>query len=623
MPLPVATWPGKAIFARMARTCASLIGQGIDRWELVIGVSEQHKPVVAGWLKAFRLSTGIGRQQVRLVKCPTDTASNLIKLDRLIKSAQGDWVGFVFAGDRFAAHYVYECLMRIVQRPSVELVYFDDDVLNVRRGSSPADPYTRTAPQFKPDFSPDFLESHHYIGLSFAVKKSRLRQLVRAPWQQVVNFPMQLVLGLTSRIIKKNGFKPLLPAWHDDFPIQRIGQVLRHRDLSKRDGCRQSMHHETSKAALACARQLVADSLKSRHSGSHCPMVVLSKVSPGQKHGQKLGQKSNEKVNDEKINLGLLSHRLKVVWPLVHPLPKVSIIVPTKDQFAILKVCLSSLLDKTAYANYEVLVVDNQTTQSTALRYLSSLPARDVRVRVLKYDKPFNYSDINNQAVTQCDGEVLLFLNNDVEILDSDWLSEMVRHAIRAEVGCVGAKLLYPDRTIQHAGVSLGMHGVADHMYRGLEESTENDPYGYLQCVRNTGAVTGAVMAIRRSVFETVGGFDAKKLPVAFNDVDLCLKAEMAGYRTVWTPDACLIHHESKTRAPRKSKTIAKKTIKNATKSATKRTTTSNKKQAAHVQVQSHATERSEIAHMRASWGSLLKNKFRVLGQRHEPLRFL
>jgi O-antigen biosynthesis protein len=508
-------------------------------------------------------------------------------------------------------------LMRIVQRPVVEMVYFDDDVLkvpatarnskNTRSASSTnydgaddiSETYVRIKPQFKPDFSPDFLLSNNYIGLSFITKTDHMRSLVSGNWQQSLNFPMQLVLGLSQAICAKAPMSAKvnkrrvanslnrLPAWHDQYPIQHIGQVLRHRDLSKLSGRNSNSNsaylHETSKAALADGKCL-AKSMEQSPASDRSLM-----------------------------------------------LPKVSIIIPTKDQFGILKVCLESLLDKTDYPNYEVVVVDNQTTQASALRYLRALPTRDSRVSVMRYDQPFNYSDINNQAVARCDGEVLLFLNNDVEVLHGKWLREMVRHAVRPEVGCVGAKLLYPDLTIQHAGVALGMHGVADHMYRGMEDCRESDPYGYLSSVRNPAAVTAAVMAVKLSVFEAVGGFDATKFPVAFNDVDLCLKAEMAGFRTVWTPEACLIHHESKTRAPRK--VITKKDGQASKLSPTARSKTSKKHireehgsvvgSSIVVKVQSHATERSEILHMRKSWGKLLKSKFEVLGQRHETLRFL
>jgi GT2 family glycosyltransferase len=590
VPLPVGRAAGQQVLSLLRCTCMSLLQQGIDRWELVIGVSLDERASLVRWYQGFVQETKVSKCQLRLVGCPVAQDSRELDLGYLIGSAKGDWVGVAFAGDQFAPHFVYALLMRILKRPSVQLLYFDDDVLT----GNPL--ISRVYPQFKPDFSPDLLLSYNYIGLSMVVRRARLLALTRqAGWHQSRNFPWQWLLELSRDILNdaigrppretcknlpQGQFPQTLPAWHDVYPIQRIDQVLRHRYLGARTGRGQSARHEQGKAAWLDAKRLVAAFLRREK----VPCIVAL-------------DRSDSSYLYRPVN------RLKLTWTLPDPAPKVSIIVPTKDECTILKVCLHSLLTQTQYPNYEVLVIDNQTTQVSALRYLSGLQASGPRVQVFKYDKPFNYSDINNQAVAHCDGDVLLFLNNDVEVLDGTWLTQMVSHAMRADVGCVGAKLLYPDRTIQHAGVCLGMHGVADHMYRGLEESLETDPYGYLQCVRNTGAVTGAVMAVRRSVFTSVGGFDAKKLPVAFNDVDLCLKAELAGYRTVWTPEACLIHHESKTRAPRK--------------------TQGKRNNVGSVKIRSHASEHREIAHMKATWGKLLKTKFHALGQRHEPLRFL
>jgi GT2 family glycosyltransferase len=620
MPLPAGGWAKDAaqralVARRLRRSCESLLAQGIERWELVIGVAAPQKPLVNRWFSQWFRQWSLqsvtqsatqptiqwgNKQQHRfkVVTCPIAQSINGLKPQKLVAAAEGDWVSFAFAGDRFAPHFVYECLMRIVQRPAVQMVYFDDDLLKVRarvgvgrRGKleQPADlseSYARTKPQFKPDFSPDFLLNHNYIGLSFVVKHEHLIKLINAKWQQSLNFPMQLVLGLSQSILPQSLTRASTtgvssaqlktpPAWHEQHPIQHIGQVLRHRNTAQALGTgltlNQAWWHELSRAA----------------------------VNDGRGQAESLFGAGDASGADK----------------LLTTVPKVSIIVPTKDQCAILKVCLESLLEKTHYPNFEVVVVDNQTTQVSALRYLRALPSRDSRVTVMRYDQPFNYSDINNQAVVRCDGDILLFLNNDVEVLDGNWLREMVCHASRPDVGCVGAKLLYPDYTIQHAGVALGMHGVADHMYRGMQDCRESDPYGYLNCVRNPAAVTGAVMAVERSVFDAVGGFDAIKLPVAFNDVDLCLKAEMAGFRTVWTPGACLIHHESKTRAPRKLSGSGEKQAMSGT---TSKFSASNE-----ICVQSHSTERSEILYMRKSWGKLLKSKYEVLGQRHETLRFL
>jgi GT2 family glycosyltransferase len=587
LPLPTSQWSDIQMQVRFVRTIESLLAQGINRWELVIGVLAQHKPKVTSWLKALILEKSANKSQLRLVVCSLNDLNSLstkqttvqtdqgLNLKNLVRAAKGDWVGFAFAGDQFASHFVFECLIHIAKKPMVKMVYFDDDLLKGRAVLS------RVNPQFKPDFSPDFLLGYNYIGLSFLAKRRKLVEVTNIKWQQSLNFPMQLVLDLSRRLManeKKYNSKHLvsesvLPAWHDKHPIQRVGSVLRHRDIANG----QHSRHETSNLALLDAKRLVSKHISQFTESPDS--ICLNQV-----------QVSNE-----------LNKNLKISWPMPKVEPKVSIIVPTKDQYAILKVCLESLLSKTKYHNFEVVVVDNQTTQASALRYLLSLHKREPRVRVLKYDKPFNYSDINNYAVAQTNGEVLLFLNNDVEVLDGQWLNEMVSQTIRPDVGCVGAKLLYPDLTIQHGGVSLGMHGVADHMYRGLTENAETDTYGNLSHIRNTGAVTGAVMSIRRSVFDQIGRFNAKKLPVAFNDVDLCLKAEMAGYRTVWTPYACLIHHESKTRAPRKV----------------------SQKQQSSVKVRSHSTEQSEIAYMKMKWSRLLKSKFRVLANRVEPLRFL
>lgn len=586
LPLPLKML--KSVRQRFNQTCESLLTQGIDQWELLIGVTEVHKPMVKIWVRDLVLQMGVSPKHFRLVKCDVDEASGSLMLNKLVKSALGDWVGFVFVGDQFAQHYVYECLMHALRKPAVEMIYFDDDFfvsrqslksknliqkkfisLTNKRELIKQGEVTRERPQFKPDFSPDFLYSQNYIGLSFVIRRKRLIDFTTIEFKQSLNFPMQLVLGLSKAIMAD--CKKVTPAWHKTHPIQHSGHVLRHRD------CNNAMHekHEISKRAKVDAKRLVIKHLQ--HAGHNHPIDYdLTCVAK---------------------DIGVL----KLRWQIREPLPKVSIIVPTKDHYAILKVCLSSLLNKTMYSNYEVLVVDNQTTQSSALRYLAGIAGEEPKVTVLKYDKPFNYSDINNQAVTQAQGEVLLFLNNDVEILHGDWLTEMVSHAMRPDVGCVGAKLLYPDSTIQHAGVALGMHGVADHMFRGTSETSKTDPYRHLKSVRNPGAVTGAVLAMRASVFKQIRGFDAKHLPIAFNDVDLCLKAEKLGYRTVWTPHACLVHHESKTRASRKH----------------------NHKNQTRVKFSSHDSEQSEIAHMRSSWRGLLKNKFHVLGLRYEPLRFL
>lgn len=225
--------------------------------------------------------------------------------------------------------------------------------------------------------------------------------------------------------------------------------------------------------------------------------------------------------------------------------PFVSIIVPTKDQLPMLRRCVESLLEKTRYPYYELLIVDNGSTEPDARAWLDGVAAMDEeRVRVLSYPHPFNFSAINNFAARHARGEYLVLLNNDTAVLDGEWLDAMLNHAQRPEVGIVGAKLLYPDGRIQHAGVVLGLRGPAEHPMLGMP----HDAPGYMQRLRldqNYSTVTAACLMIRKAVYDAVGGMDEETFKVSYNDVDLCLKTGAAGYLTVWTPDAVLLHEGS------------------------------------------------------------------------------
>ncbi len=224
-------------------------------------------------------------------------------------------------------------------------------------------------------------------------------------------------------------------------------------------------------------------------------------------------------------------------------LPKVSILIPNKDQVPTLKCCLESIRKYTDYPNYEVVVIENNSVEPETFAYYESLQAP---VRVITCETDWNYSYINNYGVRACEGEILLFLNNDTKIRHSDWLRQMVAYAQREGVGAVGAKLLYPDDSIQHGGVTVGVRGVAGHGYIGWPGTSK----GYLHRLefpQNVGAVTAACMMVPRSVFEQVGGFD-ENMKVAFNDTDLCMKIRAAGYRIVLTPQVVLTHFESKSR---------------------------------------------------------------------------
>ncbi|MGG7171778.1 glycosyltransferase family 2 protein [Clostridium neonatale] len=227
--------------------------------------------------------------------------------------------------------------------------------------------------------------------------------------------------------------------------------------------------------------------------------------------------------------------------------PLVSIIIPNKDNIKLLSKCLKSILEKSIYKNIEIIVVENNSQDKETFEYYQSLREfKQIKVIVYKAGGRFNYSAINNYAVKYAKGEHLIFLNNDIEIINEDWIEEMLMYSQREDVGAVGAKLYYPDNTIQHAGIGIGILEIAGHYFRHF---TDNTPgyMGRLHYAQNVSAVTAACLMVKKEIFDEVEGFD-EKFEVAFNDVDLCLKIREAGHLNVWTPYARAYHYESVSR---------------------------------------------------------------------------
>jgi len=242
---------------------------------------------------------------------------------------------------------------------------------------------------------------------------------------------------------------------------------------------------------------------------------------------------------DADVAPGRLNYRVPT------PVPRVSLIIPTRDNAALLEACIRSIRAHTRYPDYEILIIDNGSVEETTKRLFAHLTA-DPTIRVLPRPGPFNFSGLNNSAVREATGSIIGLVNNDIEATDEGWLDEMVALAARPEIGCVGARLLYPDGRLQHGGIILGLGGVAGHAHR-FASGSEPGYLDRLRAVQNVSAVTAACLMIRRQVFDQVGGLD-ESLMVAFNDVDFCLRVRAAGYRNLWTPFATLVHHESVTR---------------------------------------------------------------------------
>jgi len=281
---------------------------------------------------------------------------------------------------------------------------------------------------------------------------------------------------------------------------------------------------------------------------SRMPQVVLISIKDESALGDELPEKlllNFAKSCDSKASIKRrVEGGLKVHWSLSEKLPKVSLIIPTRDGLSVLKPCVDAIRRLTTYSNFELIIIDNNSVCSKTLSYMEDVEKTDDRVRVINWNHCFNYSAINNFGVSHSSGEIIGLINNDIEPINGDWLTEMVRQVSRKEIGCVGAKLYYPNDTIQHAGVILGLGGVAGH---GHKRFPREHP-GYCQRLRhvqNYSAVTAACLLVRKDVYNEVGGLNERFLKVTYNDVDLCLKIMKAGYRNLWTPDAELYHHES------------------------------------------------------------------------------
>jgi len=236
----------------------------------------------------------------------------------------------------------------------------------------------------------------------------------------------------------------------------------------------------------------------------------------------------------------------RVIYPIPEKSPLVSLIIPTRDKLKLLRGTMDGILNKTDYQNIEIIIMDNGSEETETLEYFNEIQ-KNRRVLVIRHAAPFNYSQLNNIGVSHAKGELIGLINNDLEIISSEWLTEMVSHAIRSEIGAVGAKLYYANDTIQHAGVIVGLGGMAGHGFKFLAKEAPGYHWRPF-LIQNYSAVTGACLVMRRQIFEEVGGLEQKHLKVAFNDVDLCLRIRERGYRIVWTPYAELYHLESVSR---------------------------------------------------------------------------
>jgi GT2 family glycosyltransferase len=402
-----------------------------------------------------------------------------------LKVASGDFVGVMKTGDELSPDALFQ-LVKHLNESDADIVYSDEDWLS--------ESGHREDPFFKPEWGPDLLLSTNYLERLGIFR----RRLVDEVGGFVVAAGRAQVYDLVLRLTERTG------------RIAHVPRVLYHSRRSP----------------------TTADTVLARHAANRDESRVL---------GEALRRRG---VTGRATALfARQGPRCYTVRPDLRQRPLVSIVIPTRDQRALLQTTLESIWARTDYDRYEIIVIDNQSSDADAVRYLESLPPR---CQVHRWKERFNYSALNNFGVRHARGEQLLFLNNDVEVIRPDWLTAMLEHAQRPEVGAVGARLLYGDGRIQHAGVVVGVNRAAANAFRTWPGETIGN-LRLADLTRNCSAVTGACMMVPRRVFEELGGFD-EELRVVLNDVDLCLKIRQRGYLVVYTPDALLYHYEGSSR---------------------------------------------------------------------------
>jgi O-antigen biosynthesis protein len=464
----------------------SVLQQIYPHWELCLADDASPKSAVKQVLHEF---AGLDSR----IKVATREVNGNISLatNSALDLATGEFVALLDHDDCLAETALYEVAVEIEAHPDADVIYSDEDRID--------DSGRRFEPYFKTDWNPDLVLGHNMISHLGVYRRSLIEEVGR----------------LRPGFEGSQDYDLLLRAADASTPsrIRHIPAVLYHW---RRNARSPSFSDGSLERCVVAARRAIREHLARNGTQARIDIPPRAPV------------------------------WTRVVYPLPRQRPLVSIIVPTRDRADFLARCVDGVLTRTDYEPLELLLIDNDSTEPKTGQLFARL-AEDSRVRIIQHPGNFNYSAMNNRAVQEARGEVIVLLNNDVDVNSSLWLEEMVSHALRPEVGAVGAKLLYPDGRVQHAGIVLGVGHGAGHCF--LHASREEVGYfGFLVLTRRVSAVTGACMALRRSVYLNIGGLDEVNFPVAFNDVDLCLRLTEQGYAVVWTPFAELYHFESATR---------------------------------------------------------------------------
>ena len=458
--------------------------QTYPNWELCLSDGSGANSPIAGLLESLAASD----ERIKVVS-HEESLQISENTNAAIEIATGDYIAFADHDDELTPNALFECVKALNKNRDVKVLYSDEDKMSM-------DGHKFFQPHFKPDYNPDLLCTVNYICHLFVVDRKVIEQ----------------VGTLRKEFDGAQDYDFIFRCTEQAKEIVHIPQVLYHWRCHQ--GSTASNPESKMYAFEAGARAIMA-------------------------HYERMGIAA-EKV-EKGVDYGIYHTTFKIKGE-----PLVSIIIPNKDHSRDLDVCVRSILEKSTYRNLEFIIVENNSTEPETFAYYKKMEEKHPSFHVVTWKEGFNYSAINNFGASFAKGEYLLLLNNDTEMINKDCLRELVSFGTRPEVGIVGARLLYEDGTVQHAGVIIGLGGVAGHAFAGIKG---DDPGYFARAVipQNYSAVTAACMLVRKSVYDEVGGLD-ELFKVAFNDVDFCLRVRQRGYLIVYNPEAKLYHYESKSR---------------------------------------------------------------------------
>ncbi|KPX83084.1 Glycosyl transferase, group 2 family protein [Pseudomonas amygdali pv. mori] len=462
----------------------SVRSQLYTNWELCLADDASTNPAVIEYLKSLKAQDKRIKVVFRGSNGHISQASN-----SALGVAKGLFVALMDNDDLLPAHALYWIARTIRENPDAGLIYSDEDKIDTEGN--------RSSPYFKSDWNEFLFRSQNMVCHLGAYR----RDLVNEVGQFRVGFEGAQDYDLTLRCIEKLKRDQII----------HIPRVLYHWRI------------HAGSTAMA---------------GDEKPYAALAGVKALDEHLERQGRIGSTEL--------LPTGQYRVHYNLPTALPLVTLVIPTRNAYALVKQCIDSIKSLTTYKNYEIILIDNGSDDPESLEYFAQI-GQEENIRVLRDDGPFNYSALNNAAVRIAKGELIGLINNDIEVITPEWLSEMVSIALQPKVGAVGARLWYPDNRLQHGGVVVGIGGVAGHAHKYLPKGA----HGYFcraELIQEFSAVTAACLIIKKSIFDEVGGLDEQHLKIAFNDVDFCLRVQEAGYLNVWTPFSELYHHESATR---------------------------------------------------------------------------